>query len=82
MFMKLLYKLERRFGRYAVPNLMKYIVMLYGVGLVIGTVQPMIFSQFLNLNFNMIRRGQIWRLVTFIIPQVSMGSLIYVVIEA
>lgn len=80
--MNLLNKLERKFGRYAIPNLMKYIVMLYGVGLIIGTIQPMIFNQFLSLNFDMIRRGQIWRLVTFIIPQVSVGSLIYVVIEA
>lgn len=80
--MNLLNRLERKFGRYAIPNLMKYIVMLYGVGLMIGTLQPMIFNRFLSLNFDMIKRGQIWRLVTFIIPQVSVGSLIYVVIEA
>ena len=33
--MKLLNRLERRLGRYAIQNLMKYIIIIYGVGLVL-----------------------------------------------
>lgn len=32
--MKFLRKLERNFGKYAVPNLMYYIILMYGAGIV------------------------------------------------
>lgn len=79
--MKLLNKLERKFGRYAIPNLMKYVVMLYVVGLMIGTLAPGLYGMLFSLNFNMIRRGQVWRLITFIIPNVSIAGLLFVVIS-
>lgn len=79
--MKFLNKLERRFGRYALRNLMRYVVASYIIGLVIGTINPYAFS-LLNLNFNMIARGQIWRLITFIIPQVSIYDILFVFIRA
>ena len=82
IFMNLLNKLERKFGRYAIPNLMKYVVMLYAVGLMISVVEPRIFSRFLSLNFDLIKRGQVWRIVTFIIPRVSIGNLLFVVLAA
>ncbi|NLP35292.1 MAG: rhomboid family intramembrane serine protease [Clostridiales bacterium] len=78
--MKLLNKLERKFGRYAIPNLMKYVVMLYVLGLFLGMFAPGVYNLLFSLNFNMIRRGQVWRLVTFIIPNVTIGNLLFVVI--
>ena len=33
--MNLMNKLERKFGRYAIPNLMYYIVILYAVGVLV-----------------------------------------------
>ncbi len=76
--MKFLYKLERRFGKYAIPNLMKYIIVLYGIGFVINMVNPYIYYEFLSLDASMILKGQVWRLITFIIQPPS-SSLIFVV---
>jgi len=72
--MKLLNKLERKLGRYAIPNLMKYIVILLLVGLALGSM-PNGLSPFLGLDFDMIKKGQVWRLITFIIPIRQMGSM-------
>jgi hypothetical protein len=80
--MKLLNKLERKFGRYAIPNLMKYIIMLYAVGAITGMLSPYFYSTFFSLNFDEIKRGQIWRLVTFIIPQINIQNLLFAAITA
>ena len=42
-------KLEEKFGRYAIPNLPKIIVLLYAVGFVIANVSPRLYS-YLELN--------------------------------
>ncbi len=64
-------KMERKFGKYAIPNLMYYIIILYIVGYILrvsaGLTGIDLYSSFLSLNFKMIFRGQVWRLVTFII---------------
>lgn len=73
-------KLERKFGRYAIPNLMKYFAMLYVVGLLIWSFNPNIVV-YLDLDFHMVARGQIWRLITFMIPLSSMNNLLFVVIR-
>lgn len=75
--MKILDRLERRFGRYAIPNLMKYIVILYGIGLFIGSFTSPLFYNYLTLDFSMIMKGQIWRLITFIIPLRTMNGLLF-----
>ena len=40
--MKFFYKMERKFGRYAIRNLMYYIMILYGIGIVIQMLYPML----------------------------------------
>lgn len=80
--MNFLYKLERKFGKYAIPNLMKYVVMLYVIGLVIETLAPNLYYLLFSLDFDMIRRGQVWRLLTFIIPNVNIRDLLFVAISA
>lgn len=79
--MKLLNKLERRFGKYAVPNLMKYVVILFIIGLCIGTFFPQVYIYFMMLDFSMIARGQVWRLLTWIIPLSSMNNLLLTAIS-
>lgn len=70
--MKWYYKLERKFGKYAIPDLMKYIVALYAIGFVIYVFGDGFYQQYLTLDMEMIlRRGQIWRLVTFILEPPS-----------
>ena len=64
-------KLERKFGRYAISNLMYYIIILYAVGFVLNLVNPGFYYQFLSLDAPAILRGQVWRIVTFIIQPPS-----------
>lgn len=66
-------KLERKFGRHAIPNLMNYIIILYVVGLAIQLISPGFYYQYLCLDVAAILKGQIWRVVTFIIqpPQTN-----------
>ena len=75
--MKFLNKLERKFGKYAVPNLIKYVLVLYAVGTLIGSVNPDFYKMYLSLDFEMVMRGQIWRLLTFLMaPYGSITSFI------
>ena len=59
-------KLERRFGKYAVPNLMKYICVIYVVGYPIQMFNPLLYFYYLDLDAEAILHGHIWRIITFI----------------
>lgn len=65
--MKFFYNLERRFRRYAIPNLMYYIIGMYGVGLLMELFAPGFYMQYLALDAQKILAGQVWRVVTFMI---------------
>ena len=56
-------KMERKFGRYAIPNLMYYIVILYAVGVLVQMMAPAFYIQYLMLDARAILHGQIWRVV-------------------
>lgn len=75
--MNLLDKLEQKFGKYAIRDLPKYIVICYVIGAVIDLVAPDMYLNYLALNPYMILRGQVWRLITFLFaPLVNMRSVI------
>ena len=71
-------KLERKYGRYAIPNLMNYIVIGMGIVFLMDMfVRPFTgfsLSSLLTFSKGAIMRGQIWRLVTFVLmpPSASM----------
>ena len=65
--MKFFSDFERKYQKYAIRNLMYYITILYAVGLIVWMLDPMIYYNYLSLNVGMILRGQIWRLVTWVI---------------
>lgn len=65
--MKFLDKLERKYGRYAISGLMRYVIILSIAGTVIGLLSPSFYSQWLCLDFEKIFQGQIWRLFTYIL---------------
>ena len=65
--MNLLNRLERKFGKYAIPNLMYYVVILYAIGMFVQMFAPMFYIQYLMLDASAILRGQIWRIITFMI---------------
>ena len=63
--MKFLNRMERKLGRYAVPNLMLYMIVLYGAGFLLEMTAPGFYAQYLSLNVYHILHGEVWRLVTF-----------------
>lgn len=71
-------KLERKFGKYAIPNLMYYIIILYIVGFVLDMLAPGFYYNYLALDAYAILHGQVWRMITFII-QPPETSLIFVI---
>lgn len=71
-------KLERKYGRYAISNLMYYIIILYGAGFVLNFVNGSFFDRYLSLDVEAILHGQIWRVATFIIQPPS-DSLIFII---
>lgn len=74
--MKFLNKMERKFGRYAIRNLSMYIIILYVIGYLLYFLAPSGIFGWLTLEPYYILRGQIWRLVTWIlIPPDSPGLL-------
>ena len=66
--MKWFDKLERKYGRYAIQNLMKYIIIVYAVGFVIQIFYPAVYEVYFALDAQAILHGQIWRIFTFILP--------------
>ena len=75
--MKFFNDVERNYHKYAIPNLMYYILILYGIGLVLQLVQPYLYWQYLCLDAKAILHGQIWRIVTFLIYPPAMGSWVF-----
>lgn len=71
-------KLERKYGRYAIHNLMYYIIILYIVGYLVDMLNPGFFYSYLSLNVEAILHGQVWRLVTFLAQPMD-TSLIFLV---
>ncbi len=75
--MSVLDRMERRFGRFAIPNLMKYII----IGTIIAYVLSLINPQYLNylyLSPSLVLKGQVWRLITFIfIPSNTQNILFF-----
>lgn len=70
--MKLLNKLERKLGKYAISNLTLYIIGTYILGYLMQIFAGNILS-YLLLDPAMILKGQVWRLVTWLL--IPPGSL-------
>ena len=76
--MGFLNKMERRFGRFAIPGLMRYMVGCYIIGYVIMYFFPQLLN-WISLEPYFIIHGQVWRLVSWLlIPPGT--SLIWAVI--
>ncbi len=76
-----LYKMEYKYGKYAISNLMAYVTSTMLV--------VYLFSMFTNVNVNyyvalisdLVLRGEVWRLVTFIFTPPSTSSPIFLFIS-
>lgn len=64
-----------KFGRFGIPNLMKYVIVINVVGLLIQMINPTFYYRYLSLDMYAVFHGQIWRLFTFMIaPSTGTGS--------
>ena len=69
--MSVLDKLERRIGFIAIPGLFRYIAALTAVVFILYMVDPR-YLMLIDLDIDLIRQGQVWRLFTYIfIPQLG-----------
>lgn len=75
--MTLLDKMERsRFGRFGIPNLMKYVIAVNLAGALLGLMNPALYFDFLCLDVDAILDGQVWRLLTFVFePAEQIGEI-------
>lgn len=71
-------KLERKLGKYAIPNLMYYVIILYALGYVLNLINPLFYFLYLQLDAAAILHGQVWRIVTFIIQPPSMNLILLI----
>lgn len=77
--MNFLNKLERKFSRYAISNLTMFLIFGYVVGYVLSFMAPSMIG-YLTLDPYQILRGQIWRIVTWVLIPPSTQNIIFYVI--
>lgn len=65
--MKWFNKLERKYGKYAINNLMLYIIGIYAFGFILDKFFPAVYAYWFSLDAQKILHGQIWRIVTYIL---------------
>ncbi len=73
---KFLNRLERKFGRYAIRNLSLYIIIAYVIGYILMFTGSL---EFISLNPYYIARGQIWRILTWVIVPPSSFDLFTII---
>ncbi len=78
--MHFLNKMERKFGRFAIRGLMKYIIICYIIGYLIEYLAPGLYSYLILNPYLIFHSGQIWRLVSWILIPPSTGNIIFAVI--
>ena len=74
-------KLERKFGRYAIPNLTVYLLVGYVIGFGIVNLMPNMIT-WLTLEPGLILRGQIWRIISWVLipPTSNLISIVFLVL--
>ncbi len=75
--MNFLDKLERKIGRFAIPNLSLYLVIGYAIGYLLELINPIIL-QYMSLNPYAIMRGQVWRIFTWVLIPPEKSNIFFV----
>ena len=68
--MNWLNKLERKIGRFAIPNLMLWLIGAYTIGFMLTQISPGIILNMMLSPYHILQ-GQVWRLVTWIFMPTS-----------
>lgn len=74
-------KLERKLGRFAIPNLTVYLLIGYVIGFGVMYLMPEMVG-YLTLEPALILRGQVWRLISWVLipPTTNLISLVFLVL--
>lgn len=81
--MKWFYKLEYKYGRYAIRNLMRYILVLYLAGTVLNVIDPSMYYHYLALDpWKIVENFQIWRIFTFLMCAPDSNNLFFALLSA
>lgn len=64
--MKFLYKLERKYGKYAISNLSFYVTMCFVIGYVLQLFLPNVYGYLVFSPYHIFVRHEIWRVFTWI----------------
>ena len=64
--MKFITKLERKFGKYSIPNLTLILIIGFILGFLIAVIEPSAISV-ISLDPERILHGEVWRLVTWVL---------------
>ena len=75
---RFLNKMERKLGRFAVPNLIFYVLLGYAVGALLRIAAPQALY-YMTLEPYYILRGQVWRLFTWVLMPPN-SNLLFIVI--
>lgn len=81
--MNFLNKMERKFGRYAIQNLTKYMIGCYAIGYILlyaGNLFGFSITGYLTLSPYHILHGQIWRIVSWLLIPPPTSNLVFVLI--
>ena len=78
--MNILDKLERKLGRYAIPGLMRFVIIGTAVAYVLYLINPEYLS-YLYLDPQLVLKGQVWRLITFIFIPTNVGNPLFLLIS-
>lgn len=72
--MKLLNRLEKRYSRYAIHNLMYYIIILNVVGALLSIITPGLYQTYFSLDIGKVMQGQVWRIFTFLLQPANISG--------
>lgn len=73
--MNWMYKLEQKWGKYAINDLHKYFVIVYLIGFALNYVGGGVLVEYLSFDMGAILSGQIWRLVTWVLCVYGGGGI-------
>ena len=71
--------LRRKLEKYAIPNLTLYLIICYGIGYLMQYLVPAGY-QYLMLDPFLVLKGQVWRLVTWILIPPDSSNIFFVLI--
>jgi hypothetical protein len=73
--MKFLSKIERKLGKYAIPNLSLVMILCFTLGYILQIVWPNVYVKLIFIPYNVVLGHEYWRLFTWIVTTPSSFSI-------